>query len=86
MDLIFGIPSPPASFIMEIAVVPFGFIFSIPNTVVEVVEAGDVLIKDQDENILETITAPGEYHVQVLDEIVDTIDNNESTIIIVPLV
>lgn len=42
---------------------------------------GNVNILDQDDNIIDTVAAPGDYHVTVLTEIRDTIDGNTSTII-----
>lgn len=42
---------------------------------------GNVNILDQDDNIIDTVPAPGDYHVTVLTDIRDTIDANTSTII-----
>lgn len=42
---------------------------------------GNVIIEDQDANTIATIPAPGTYTVEVLTEIVDTIDSNTATII-----
>lgn len=42
---------------------------------------GNVNILDQDDNIIDTVAAPGDYHVTVLSGIQDTIDANTSTII-----
>lgn len=43
--------------------------------------AFEVIIKDQDGNILKTFTSSGEYTVEVLQQIIDTITNNTSTVI-----
>lgn len=86
MDFIFSIPAAPVAFVFTPPQEnPAAFIFSIPNTLIEIIESGDVLIKDQNGNTIATVAAPGEYEVEVLEEIVDTIDSNTITII-VPLV
>ncbi len=42
---------------------------------------GNVNILDQDNNVIDTVTAPGDYHVTVLTKIKDNIVGNSTTII-----
>ena len=45
------------------------------------IASGSVDIIDQDENVIETVQAPGQYQVEVLSTVHDTVDNNTETII-----
>lgn len=51
------------------------------DTYTVIPSGGDVEIIDQDSNVIATISAPGQYQVTVFDGVVDTIDNNVTTIL-----